>query len=190
MVVSRRDLGHASRHCGTVEPCNWRQAVNTFSTGKLQLPWASSKAGSAASLPVNLTFHMGPSYNGGWSLVIRLWALLWRRHIASNRVALTRLGPTRYNVWGLKKNLSSLFFSNSFDGSQKSPALLHPPHPSTIKGKHRKNAIIIIIGIGKWYSNDQTFKWDLMNTTLLHILLIHFTYHTAIYWDMDFNTLG
>ena len=40
----------------------------------------------------------------------------------------------------------------------------------------------------KWYTNDPTLKYNGIKTTLPHVLLIHFIYHVAIYWDMGFNT--
>lgn len=102
--------------------------VNALSTWQLWPPWASTKAGSAAP-PVNLTFHVGHSYTQGWSLIVGLWALLWRRHNASVRVASTRPGPSRFSVWGLR-NVNSSFCIPPFWywTSEKSCALCSPPH--------------------------------------------------------------
>lgn len=180
-----KESGPARRQWGAMESYNWRQAVNALSTWKLQL--ASVKAGSTAS-PVNLTVHRGRWYVRGWSLVIRLCALLWMRHDAKDWVALTSLGPSRYSMWKLNKS-QRYFFRHSFDRSQKCPSSLCPQLPPPQSRTNTwKNKIIALTGMGKWYTNDQMLKCNVMKTTLPHVLLIHFIYHTAIYRDMGFNT--
>lgn len=97
------------------------------------------------------------------------------------------------SVCGDFRNLNSICFLSLlwYNISGKSPASLCPPpllsqsRANTLEDRNNHSNGVW----GKWYSNDQTWKWNVIKITLPHALLIPFVHHTVIYWDTDFNTL-